>query len=204
MEMWVEKIDLRSLFLPVCEQYKVPIANCRGWSDLNMRAAMMRRFAQHEAEGRQCVLLYCGDHDPAGLQISSFIKGNLGELAGAVGWSPANLIVDRFGLNADFILKNNLTWIDNLETGSGKRLDDPRHPDHRKPYVQDYIERFGVRKVEANALVVRPEAGRELCRQAILNYVPERAPDLYEQKLAPWREQLRNEIKRQFAQGGAL
>jgi hypothetical protein len=83
-------------------------------------------------------------------------------------------------------------------------LDDPKHPDHAKPYVQDYLSRFGARKVEANALVVRPTAGRELCKQAILRYVPEDAPDLYEQKLSPWRDQLRNEIKRQFAQGGIV
>ena len=44
-------------------------------------------------------------------------------------------------------------WINNLETASGKRLDDPKHPDHKKPYVQDYIREFGVRKREANALV---------------------------------------------------
>ena len=45
----------------------------------------------------------------------------------------------------------NLTWIDNLETASGGRLDDPGHPDHKKFYVQDYLARFGARKVEARA-----------------------------------------------------
>jgi hypothetical protein len=75
-------------------------------------------------------------------------------------------------LNADFIEANGLSWIDNLETSSGGRLDDPRHTDHRKPYVQTYIREFGVRKCEANPLVVTPEAGRQLCRDAILQYVP--------------------------------
>jgi len=42
----------------------------------------------------------------------------------------------RFGLNKDFIERNRLTWIDNLETSSGKRLDDNKHNDHNKPYVQ--------------------------------------------------------------------
>jgi hypothetical protein len=71
--------------------------------------------------------------------------------------------IERFGLNADFIDANNLTWIDNLETSSGRRLDGDRHPDHYKPYVQDYLRRFGAKKSEANALVVAPEAGRRLC-----------------------------------------
>ena len=48
----VEKLDLRNLFEVVCAEFYVPITNFKGWSDLNSRAAMMKRFAQHEAAGR--------------------------------------------------------------------------------------------------------------------------------------------------------
>jgi hypothetical protein len=109
-----------------------------------------------------------------------------------------HLVIDRFGLNADFIAANNLTWIDNLETGSGKSLADPGHKDHKCAYVQDYIREFGVRKVEANALVVRPEAGRQLCLHAILKYLPEDAPEKYQEDLIPHREQVREEILRRL------
>ena len=196
VEMLVEKVDLKSLFARICAQYHVPIANARGWSDINSRAAMMERFSRWEDEGKRCVLLYCGDHDPGGLQISDFLRANLWALTEAVDYLPSDLIIKRFGLNHDFIAEQGLTWIDNLETGSGKRLDDPQHPDHHKLFVQDYLERFGARKVEANSLVVRPEAGRELCRQAILKFVDEDAPTLYREKLAPLREQVRKEVAR--------
>src|SRR5215472_6857870 len=43
----------------------------------------------------------------------------------------------------------------------------PRHRDFRKDYVQSYLRRFGAHKCEANALIVRPQEERELCRQAI-------------------------------------
>ena len=175
VQMMVEKIDLKSLFGPVCEQFYVPLANARGSSDINSRAAMMKRFAEPEAKGKRCVLLYAGDHDPAGLRISDFLRKNLADLSRAVGWSPDRLIIDRFGLNADFIRTHGLTWIENLETGSGGRLDDPRHPDHRKSYVQDYLAEYGPRKVEANALVTRAQAGRKLCHDAILKYVDDGA-----------------------------
>lgn len=171
VEMLVEKIDLKSLFRGICATYHIPLANGRGNADINSRARMMRRFARWEREGKQPVLLYAGDHDPAGLRISDFLRRNLEDLSQAVGWRPDNLIIDRFGLNADFIREHGLTWIDNLETGSGARLDDPRHADHRKSYVQGYLAEFGARKVEANALVTRPEAGRELCLAAIRRYV---------------------------------
>jgi hypothetical protein len=196
VEQLVEKVDLRNLFGPVCEEYYVPITNAVGWSDVNLRAAMMKRFAYWESRGKQCVLTYCGDHDPGGLNISDFLRSNMEELADAVGWSPDNLIIERFGLNYDFIIEQGLTWIDNLETSSGDRLDNPKHPDHTKPYVQEYIRRYGVRKVEANALVVRPQEGRDLCRAAINQYVPETAPDDYRRALAPKREELHQIIER--------
>ena len=195
IEMMVEKVDLRNLFATVCEEYHIPIANGSGWSDINMRAAMMRRFKDWEKQGKQCVLLYCGDHDPGGLKISDFLRSNMEELEDAVEWSPDNLIIERFGLNYDFIVEQGLTWIENLETGSGGRLDDPKHKDHKAPYVQDYLRTYGVRKVEANALVVRPQEGRDLCRAAINQYVPETAPDDYNAALKPKRDELRRIIE---------
>jgi hypothetical protein len=93
VEAAVEKLDLRNLFEPVCREFFVPITNTKGWSDLNSRAAMMRRFAEHEAAGRRCVLLLCGDHDPGGLAITGTMRKNLDDLATAVGWSPNNLVI---------------------------------------------------------------------------------------------------------------
>ena len=122
-------------------------------------------------------------------------------MADAVGWHPGNLIIDRFGLNYDFIQGHNLTWIDNLETGGGQRLDHQDHPDHDKAYVQDYIREYGARKVEANALVVRPDAGRELCRQAILQYIDTDLIGTYEERLASVREEARQEVVRLIEEG---
>lgn len=198
VEVAVEKLDLRNLFGPVCAEFCVPIQNFKGWSDLNARAAMMRRFKYWESRGKICVLLLCGDHDPGGLHITDKMRKNLSDLSGAVGWTPANLIVIRFGLNADFIDANGLTWIDNLETSSGGQLDDPEHSDHDKRYVQDYIEQFGIRKCEANSLVVVPAIGRELCRDAILEFVPANAPARYRRKLDRERARLQEAIRQQM------
>ena len=73
-----------------------------------------------------------------------------------------NLLIRRFGLNTDFIEEHHLLWIDGLETSSGKDLADPSHRDHTKPHVQNYLAVHGARKVEANALVTRPKAARQL------------------------------------------
>ena len=99
IEMATEKIDLKSLFSRECRPYHLPITNFSGWIDINSRAAMMKRFAYWETRGKECVLLYCGDHDPGGLHISEFICSNFADLTGAVGWSPEHLIIERFGLD---------------------------------------------------------------------------------------------------------
>jgi hypothetical protein len=196
VEVVVEKLGLRNLFEPVCSESYVPIQNFKGWSDLNLRARMMRRFKRWEAKGKRCVLLVCVDHDPGGLLIADAVRKNLADLSNAVGWSPRNLIVIRFGLTAEFINRHRLTWIDNLETGSGLQLNDPDHNDHFKRHVQDYIAKFGVRKCEANALVAKPELGRKLMRDAILKYVRADAPEQYRAMLESVRLKLRRALRK--------
>jgi len=175
VEMLVEKIDLKSLFDPICRQYHVPLTNQKGWGDINSRANIIARLVEHEREGRRPVLLLCGDHDPVGLQISSEAKAQIRDVARAFDWDAEDLIVERFGLNADFINRHRLSWIENLETSSGGDLSDPRHKHHNQPHVQSYLKKFKARKCEANALVVNPQAAEQLCRAAINRYVPESA-----------------------------
>ena len=177
IQMVVEKIDLKTLFEPICRKFHIPIATSKGWSSMLQRAEYAKRFKEAEERGLKCVLLYCGDHDPDGLRISDFLRSNLWDLAsitwedGTEGYNPKDLIIERFGLDYDFIIANNLTWIENLITGSGKNLADPSHKNYYMGYVQEYLQRYGERKCEANALVVRPDQGRELCRQAIEKYL---------------------------------
>jgi len=188
IQMIVEKIDLKTLFSPVCEEYHIPIATSKGWSSMLQRAEYARRFREAEDKGLKCVLLYCGDHDPDGLRISDFLRSNLYDLAmirwsdGIKGYSPDKLIIDRFGLNYDFIEENHLSWIENLITGSGKNLADPRHPNYNMEYLQRYLQDIGERKCEANALVVIPEAAQKLCRDAIEEYLGEGALERFREK----------------------
>jgi hypothetical protein len=85
-----------------------------------------------------------------------------------------------------------------LETSSGEQLDDPEHSDYDKDYVQEYIAKFGVRKCEANALVVVPEIGRQLCRDAILEHLPDDAVERYARK----RDRARKRLRQLPAEGG--
>lgn len=176
IQMLVEKVDLVTLFKPVCEEFNIPIATSKGWSSILQRAEMAKRFKEMEENGNIPVLLYAGDHDPFGLAISDYLLKNLWDVSKGTGWDPTNVIIDRFGINYEFIIKNDLTWIDNLETGSGKI------PNIGNPIVSRYIEAYGERKVEANAIVTNPQAGRDLCRSAIIKYLSEDVVDRFTQK----------------------
>jgi hypothetical protein len=194
----VEKIDVKLLFGPTCAHYWTPLINARGSADINLRRRMLERFAKHWRAGRRCILLYFGDHDPSGLLIGDVVKKNLVDLANVQGVDidPSVIEVVRFGLNRDQIDALNLTWIDGLETGSGKNLADPRHPDHFKPYVQNYIAEHGLRKVEANALARDPAAAATLIEAAINRYIPPHWPAFHQARLEPHREAARGAFAR--------
>jgi hypothetical protein len=187
IQMVVEKIDLVTLFQPICRQFHIPIANSRGWSSILQRAEYAKRFKEAEDRGLQCVLLYCGDHDPDGLLISDSLRKNLEDIKdiywsgnGGDGYDPEDLIIDRFGLDFEFIEKNKFTWIDNLITGSGKDLGNPMHKNHKQPYIQKYLRTVGERKCEANAIIAKPTIGRDLCLEAIVSYVGPKALDRFD------------------------
>jgi len=185
IQMLVEKIDLKTLFQPICKEYHIPIATSKGWSSILQRAKMADRFRKAEERGLRTILLYCGDHDPWGLEISKRLLENLEEIQNGTRWNPRNLIIDRFGLNLDLIEKLHLTWIDNLISSSGQE------PDHNNPIVRRYIDKFGERKCEANALVVRPKEAEELCRNVIEKYLGPDSLERFEAKREKVRETLR-------------
>lgn len=198
IQMVVEKVDLVTLFQPICNEYHIPIANSKGWSSMLQRAEYARRFAEARDKGLKPVLLYCGDFDPDGLRISEFIRKNLDDLKNVVwddgmdGYDPKDLIIDRFGLNYDFIIDNNLTWIDNLITGSKLNLADPNHKNHNMPYIQEYLKNYGVRKCEANAIVVLPKIAKNLVREAIEKYLGKNAKERFYNKIWQVKTELNN------------
>lgn len=209
LQLLVEKIDLKNLFKPICEKYNIPVATSKGWSPKLQRVHMIKRFHEWLQNGKQPVLLYCGDFDPVGMLISDKLVDNLEDLKKCdFGEIPLtdhdveevadSIIIDRFGLDYSFIQKEGLTWIENLETGSGKNLADPSHEDHDKDYVQNWLKKYGAKKVEANALVTRPKKGRDLLQSTIEKYLGKDPEKKYEKNL----EMERNKVKDSLTQLG--
>jgi len=202
----VEKIDLVELFKPVCERFHIPLYNAKGWSDLNSRGHTLEHFKAMHDKGKKCILLYCGDYDIGGLKISNKFKKNLMDLKDAFDFDPSFVTVERFGLNPEFIEKANLSWIMNLDTKyknpdtkKAIPLDNPSHPQHNTKDVQWWLKNVGVRKCEANSLVVREEAGQKLLEDTILKYIKPEQIDGYEQALNLEQAKVREIIQQRFA-----
>ncbi len=200
IQVLVEKVDLKTMFTPVCKDYRMPIANAKGWSSVLQRAEYARRFQEAETQGLKCVLLYCGDLDPDGLRISDALRQNLQQISDVKwsdnvrGYDPKDLIIERVGLNFDFVIQNNYSWIDNLITGTGKNLASKNHPNFKYPYIQNYLSEIGERKCESNVLVTTPDIARQLLRTTTEEYLGvdavtrfrakrQRIQDLYQDEL---------------------
>lgn len=198
VEMIVEKKDLVQIFRSTADHYKIRITNGKGDTDIHTRLAMLRRFRQHSWAGRRCILLAVGDHDPKGLHIVEGLHRTIMSCCNLKGldWDDPDFEVVPIGLTEDQINELDLMKIGNLETGGGRDLSDPRHPDHNKPYVQDYIDRFGVWKCEANALVGHPRKARMLLENAINQFIPADHVANVTVQNAPAQEAVRDEISR--------
>jgi len=182
--MCVEKGDIISLFKPVCQEYHVPIVNSKGWPPILLRAHIANLSMKTEGRGLTPVLLLFYDHDPAGLKISDTFMKMLRDCERATGWSPDEIVIDRFGLNQEDIDKYELTWIENLRTGSG-----------RESYDYVYIQKHGKRKCESNALFKNDEtlkAGEEICRKAIEKYYGSDARERFKKKEESTKQRLKH------------
>lgn len=198
VEFIVEKKDLVQIFRTTADKYNIRITNGKGDTDIHTRLAMLKRFRDHSDAGRRCVLLAVGDHDPKGLSIVDGLKRTFMSCINIKGldWSEPEFEVINVGLTEEQIDTLGLMKIDNLETGGGRDLSDRGHPDHYKPYVQDYLSRFGVWKCEANALVGHPPQARALLENAINRFIPADHPASIVSNNEPGKEAVRAEIAR--------
>lgn len=198
VEMIVEKKDLVQIFRSTADRYNVRITNGKGDTDIHTRLAMLKRFRDHTYSGRRCILLAIGDHDPKGLHIVDGLHRTIMSCCNIKGldWDFPEFDVVNIGLTEAQIDDLGLMKIGNLETGGGRDLSDPRHPDHFKPYVQDYLARFGVWKCEANALVGNPRRAKGLLEDAINRFIPASHPGDIKDRNRPAQEVVRDEIKR--------
>jgi hypothetical protein len=192
-ELWIEKVGLLGLFEAPAGKYTIPVTPGKGRPDAHSRVALLKRCARYERN----VILMFGDHDIAGLSMTEGLERVLRatfKSSGLASWP--NMTFERIGLNIDTIERMGLTWVDNLQTGSGMDLSDPKHTQHRNANVQAYIEQFGVRKCEADAIAVHPEEVEAIIDAAVADRVSLLAVERWREALADARSDAREIVGR--------
>lgn len=79
VEVWIEKDALSSLCYQITEPYGIPLLANHGYSSCT---AVMEAVHRMKRDGRPCVILYCGDHDPSGLDMPRDLTDRLNFYSG--------------------------------------------------------------------------------------------------------------------------
>lgn len=70
IEVWVEKDAAVGIIRPTCNRLRIPYFSCRGYSSSTGLYDAGKRLAAYRAAGYETLVLYLGDHDPSGLQMT--------------------------------------------------------------------------------------------------------------------------------------
>ncbi|WP_375322753.1 hypothetical protein [Aliivibrio logei] len=70
VEVWVEKEALGNVVSRACNEFLVPHLSCKGYLSSSEAWRAGRRFLSKAREGKKCVMIHLGDHDPSGLDMT--------------------------------------------------------------------------------------------------------------------------------------
>lgn len=98
VECWIEKDALIGVIEGVCKELDIPYLACRGYASASeVWRAGHERFRSKLRNGKLGLVLYLGDHDPSGLDMTRDIRDRLDLFAGNAG----TVQVKRLALNMD-------------------------------------------------------------------------------------------------------
>lgn len=148
VEVMVEKQALEGVLIPVCRELDVPFTANKGYSSSSALYEASRRFLEAYEADKRCHVIYLGDHDPSGIDMSRdveerldlFVKVSAGK-EDEIGANEISAVqMHRVALNLDQI----------------KKLKPPENPakltDSR---ANSYIARFGRSSWELDAIEPR-------------------------------------------------
>jgi hypothetical protein len=136
VECWVEKDALIGVLESVCVKYDVPYFACRGYSSQSAMWRSARRALKNSQDHNQdTVILYLGDHDPSGIDMTRDVEARMRLLS-----HESPITVDRLALNMDQV----------------RAFHPPPNPAKLTDVRADgYIEKFGNESWELDALEPR-------------------------------------------------
>ena len=84
LELWCEKDALSSVLEPICDRFHLYFLANRGYSSSTAIYDAAQRLNTAYSQGRRPVVIYLGDHDPSGIDMSRDISDRLETMTGGV------------------------------------------------------------------------------------------------------------------------
>lgn len=176
VEVMVEKQALEGVLEPVCRELDIPFTANKGYSSSSALYECGKRFEDKLSDDKGCYIIYLGDHDPSGIDMTRDVLDRINMFARSDHKENEDpkVTVQRVALNMDQI----------------RRLKPPENPakltDSR---ANGYIEKFGRSSWELDA--IEPSALARLVREAVYGI---RDDDIWEESVA-YENAMRDELK---------
>jgi hypothetical protein len=181
VEVMVEKQALEGVLEPVCRQLDVPFTANKGYSSQSAMYEASKRFLANAKQGKELYVIYLGDHDPSGIDMSRdveerldlFVKTSMNRMDEIGPNEPSAVTMKRVALNMSQI----------------RELNPPENPakmsDSRS---SGYVARFGESSWELDA--IEPRQLAELVTEAVISVMDHEKFKKNEAKLAKDRAAL--------------
>lgn len=144
VEVMVEKQALEGVLEPICRSYDVPFTANKGYSSSSAMYEASKRFLIRADQKKQLYVIYLGDHDPSGIDMSRDVLERLRLFIDTMNVDESLIEVHRVALNMD--------QIDALKPPENPaKITDSR--------AASYIQRFGTSSWELDAIEPKQLAG---------------------------------------------
>lgn len=147
IEVMVEKQALEGILLPVCQQLDIAFSSNKGYSSSSALYEAGKRLGRIARQDKKLVVLYLGDHDPSGIDMTRDVQERLTLFA------DQDVTVERLALNMNQV----------------RELNPPENPakitDSR---ANEYIRRFGRSSWELDA--IEPRALATIVTNAVMGH----------------------------------
>lgn len=157
VEVMVEKQALEGVLHPVCANLDVPFTSNKGYSSSSALYEAGRRIYKRLCDEKRVHIIYLGDHDPSGIDMTRDVLERLRQFAESYEQDGIGITMHRVALNMSQV----------------EELRPPKNPakltDSR---ANDYISRFGRNSWELDA--IEPSALAKLVREKVKELRDER------------------------------
>lgn len=170
----VEKQALEGVLIPVCRTLDIPFIANKGYSSSSSMYEIGKTLRNKALSAKVVVVLYLGDHDPSGIDMTRDVRDRLNMFAG-LDVDEEYIKVDRLALNYDQV----------------EALNPPPNPaKETDSRFESYVDEFGETCWELDA--IEPNQLAQIVTRAVENY---RDQDLWDEAVERENE-MRAELER--------